>query len=195
MTSLGFPTAGALWARQFASQRTAFAIAGRGSVQSDFFPILEYEAPKAFYLGSTAKRILLFDERTWQSEFAPREKQLALSGLSTEALLQVFAQPTINEELSQYLAARLIRERSGSPNGPPADGMICLFRLTPRQTNSILADEPNNEDVKHLPRPPRIAESDTTKGRDGLLAPADVTTSHSDREAGKVLAWIPRLPA
>ena len=42
----------ALMARQLASQQTGFAIAGQGPIQSDLFPILEYEAPRAFYLGA-----------------------------------------------------------------------------------------------------------------------------------------------
>ena len=43
----------ALMARQLASQQTGFAIAGKGPIQGDLFPILEYEAPQAFYLGIT----------------------------------------------------------------------------------------------------------------------------------------------
>jgi hypothetical protein len=56
---------------ELASQRTAFAIPGDGPIQSDLFPILEYEAPKAFYLGVSSSMLGQFDERTRQMDLAP----------------------------------------------------------------------------------------------------------------------------
>jgi tetratricopeptide (TPR) repeat protein len=38
-------------------------MAGRGRLNEDHFPILEYEAPKAFFLGSVANVIQSYDER------------------------------------------------------------------------------------------------------------------------------------
>ena len=48
----------ALLARQLASQRTGFAIAGDGPIQSDLFPILEYSAPRKRFLLVIVRRML-----------------------------------------------------------------------------------------------------------------------------------------
>jgi tetratricopeptide (TPR) repeat protein len=48
---------------QIASDSTVRKIAGRGRLNEDHFPILEYEAPKAFFLGSVANVIQSHDER------------------------------------------------------------------------------------------------------------------------------------
>jgi predicted membrane-bound spermidine synthase len=91
-------------ARQLASQRTAFAIAGPGPVQSDLFPILEYEAPRAFYIGETASLLQGFDERTVQSALAPEHKQASLAQLGPAELKGVFgAFRSVNPQIMQYL--------------------------------------------------------------------------------------------
>ena len=64
----------ALLARQLASQQTAFAIPGPGPLQSDLFPILEYAAPRAFFLGTGSRMLDRFDERTRQQLLAPPGK-------------------------------------------------------------------------------------------------------------------------
>jgi spermidine synthase/tetratricopeptide (TPR) repeat protein len=48
---------------QVASNTTVRRIAGRGRLNEDYYPILEYEAPKAFFLGSVANVIRAHDER------------------------------------------------------------------------------------------------------------------------------------
>jgi spermidine synthase len=60
LARIGIHSPRALLARQAASQKTGFAIAGSGPIQSDMFPILEYEAPRAFYLGITATTLEQF---------------------------------------------------------------------------------------------------------------------------------------
>src|SRR5262249_38741355 len=50
LAAVGFLTPDLVLARQVASQRTAFAISGPGPIQSDSRPILEYEAPRAFFM-------------------------------------------------------------------------------------------------------------------------------------------------
>jgi hypothetical protein len=101
---IGIKSPEALWARQLASQQTAFAIAGEGPVQSDLFPVLEYEAPRAFFIGTRARSMAKFDERTWQSELAPVEKRHALAGLDDKTLLPIFAEfSTINDDLRNHL--------------------------------------------------------------------------------------------
>jgi len=64
LAAIGIDSPEAFLARQFASQRTAFAIPGPGRWQSDIFPVLEYEAPLAFFIGATASGLSRFDERT-----------------------------------------------------------------------------------------------------------------------------------
>ena len=77
---IGLTTPGAILARQFASQRTAFAVPGPGPVQSDNFPILEYAAPRAFYIYQKrqgVQQMQNYDERTWQAGIAPPAKNAA----------------------------------------------------------------------------------------------------------------------
>ena len=131
LASIGLSTPEALLARQFASQRTAFAIAGSGPIQSDGFPVLEYEAPLAFYIGTIASKIARFDERTWQSGFVSAEKRNALVKLSDESLRAAFTNSTINAELGRALASRLQPRRTNSPaaSGGPASAIPCLFKV------------------------------------------------------------------
>ena len=76
LAAIGLKSPAAILARQFASQRTAFAVPGPGPIQSDNHPILEYVAPRMFYiyLGRGAEQFQDFDERTLQMELARREK-------------------------------------------------------------------------------------------------------------------------
>ncbi len=48
---------------QMASDHTVRKMAGHGRLNEDHYPILEYEAPKAFFLGSVARLIRSYDER------------------------------------------------------------------------------------------------------------------------------------
>ena len=90
----------ALLARQLASQRTGFAIAGDGPIQSDLFPILEYAAPRAFFIGSGTRLLDRFDERTRQQLLAPPEKRAVLRSLALENTQSVFKDMlTVNGEL------------------------------------------------------------------------------------------------
>jgi predicted membrane-bound spermidine synthase len=100
LTALGIRSPEALLARQLASQRTAFAIAGDGPRQSDLFPVLEYAAPRAFYIGTTAKMLENFDERTRQQLLAPAGKLAMLRALPPADVQSVFSNyTTINKEL------------------------------------------------------------------------------------------------
>jgi spermidine synthase len=76
LASIGLGTPEALMARQLASQRTGAAIARPGPIQSDAFPVLEYEAPVAFYVGGQASRISRFDERTCSPPLPPVKNAL-----------------------------------------------------------------------------------------------------------------------
>ena len=84
LASIGIHSPEALLLRQIASQRTGSIIAQEGPVQSDLFPILEYAAPEAFYIGERAKLIENYDERTKMAAFAPAAKRAILRDLPPE---------------------------------------------------------------------------------------------------------------
>jgi predicted membrane-bound spermidine synthase len=113
---IGLKSPETIWARQLASQRTGFAIAGQGRIQSDAFPVLEYEAPRAFYIGGRSRLLANFDERTWESPLASAEKQAALSALSDKSLQAIFAnRSSCNDDITGYLARRLRDATEGNP--------------------------------------------------------------------------------
>jgi spermidine synthase len=105
---LSITTGVTLWARQIASQKTAFAIAGDGPIQTDDFPILEYAAPRAFFMGAEAHRLTFFDERTMQFPLADAEKIATLRALPKHILLNSFEFSSCNSDMRIYLGA--IRE-------------------------------------------------------------------------------------
>jgi hypothetical protein len=146
---IGISSPEAFWARQLASQQTAFAIAGRGPIQSDLFPVLEYEAPRAFYIGAQARGIIRFDERTWQMELAPGKKRAVLGSLDDKALQPVFAEyTTINDELRSHLSWRF---RNGV--GAAADFRPfwpCMFRSKSTESAPQAAGEVSDEVKKVL---------------------------------------------
>jgi spermidine synthase len=130
-------------ARQVCSQKTAFAVPGDGPLQSDALPILEYEAPKAFYQGGAAYRLFLADERTYQAAFASEAKRNALSNFSDEQVVDVFRRyGSANLALMEYVSWRantrgLSRMREVYHGGPFVD---LIFRLP--QTFPTRADVP-----------------------------------------------------
>jgi len=90
----------ALLGRQLASQQTGFAIAGPGPMQSDLFPILEYAAPRAFFMGTGSRMLDRFDERTRQQLLAPPGKNAALASLPEGNAQLIFSDfSTVNGEL------------------------------------------------------------------------------------------------
>ena len=108
----------ALLARQLASQNTGFAIAGAGPIQSDWFPILEYTAPKAFYLGTGSQMLWRYDERTWQQRLAPPGKNAIMAALPTSNAQLVFSDfSTINGDLYGCLFGN-----------PASDNLPCVFQ-------------------------------------------------------------------
>jgi spermidine synthase len=115
---IGLPTPESVLARQFASQRTAFAIPGAGGIQSDDHPLLEYDAPRAFYMYQRRPGLQQFqeyDERTWQVGLAPPAKNKVLAGLSPADLVSIFGPGVIsgNPQLQSLLENRF-RGQSGS---------------------------------------------------------------------------------
>jgi hypothetical protein len=113
----------ALMARQLASQQTGFAIAGKGAIQSDLFPILEYEAPRAFYLGNLASVLNHYDERTYQQLLSPVDKREILRAFNNANAQVIFSDfSTVNEQLYDCLFG-----------SPASAGIPCAFQ-TPLPT-------------------------------------------------------------
>ncbi|HSY42544.1 MAG TPA: hypothetical protein VK811_01450, partial [Candidatus Acidoferrum sp.] len=107
LATIGIQSPESLWARQMASQRTAFAIAGEGPIQSDLFPILEYAAPRAFYVGVTATALNSFDERTRQMQLASPGKLTTLRALPRQEVLPIFQRfSSVNLELLDSLSGQ-----------------------------------------------------------------------------------------
>ena len=90
----------ALMSRQLASQRTGFAVVGDGPIQSDAFPVLEYAAPEAFYIGARSQMLSAFDERTRQNLLAPPAKRAALREMELADVRAVFSRhPSMNDDM------------------------------------------------------------------------------------------------
>jgi hypothetical protein len=147
LASIGLPTPEALLAHQLASQRTAFAVAGPGPIQSDGFPILEYDAPIAFFIGTTASRITRFDERTWQFQLASEEKRTALLSLDDKSLRGVFKYDTINPELLYAVGPRLLGKsaKEKSANSLSAASMPCLLQPASLTAGEVLPPDAGDE--------------------------------------------------
>ena len=160
----------ALMGKQIASQRTGFAIAGSGPVQTDLHPILEYAAPRAFYIGSGTRMLDQFDERTHQQLLAPPDKRAALASLplvKAQILFSTFS--TVNGQLYGCLFGTPLGNGvpcampTPNPAPPPAnDGSI--FSLISRaveagqldqaaqMTTAVLLQYPENEMANYLSR-------------------------------------------
>ena len=106
LASIGIHSPEALLLRQIASQRIGSVIAKQGPVQSDLFPVLEYAAPEAFFIGERAKLIENYDERTKMAALAPASKRAVLREIPKEHAQAVFAKfKSVNPELAVALAS------------------------------------------------------------------------------------------
>jgi spermidine synthase len=100
LAGIGIHSPEQLLARQLASQRTGFAIASDGPMESDLFPQLEHIAPQAFFIGQRSRLLGVYDERTRQQSLAPPAKLAALRKLSPAATRSVFGTfESVNDEL------------------------------------------------------------------------------------------------
>ena len=137
LASIGLTTPEAIMARQFASQQTAFAVTGPGPVQRDNFPVLEYEAPRAFYMYREIKGVQDFqryDERTWQMNVAPLEKTVALKKLDVGDLKAIFGG---NFGSCDYNLSSFLQNRFEGKIGSLTFGdliMPCVFQSTNART-------------------------------------------------------------
>jgi hypothetical protein len=125
LQALGLSRPEAFWARQMASQQTAFAIAGPGPLQTDNFPLLEFEAPKAFFIGESTQVLERYDERLGKALLASAAKRDALASLSDAEIAQVFEKYfAASDGLRTHLAGHA---KSGQATAAHPD--VCLFRL------------------------------------------------------------------
>lgn len=129
---IGLTSPAAVLARQLASQRTAFALPGPGRIQTDSHPVLEYIAPRTFYiyLGRGAQRFQNFDERTVQMDLSPPGKIEALTSLDGAALGAIFGggSPSVNHALQAYL--RAVFGGAADAQSYALLAMPCVFRGT-----------------------------------------------------------------
>ncbi len=136
---LGVNSPEALFARQLASQRTAFAISSPGPMQSDLFPILEYSAPFAFYLGENSQMLEKFDERTRMQLLAPPQKSAWLRQLPPAEIQSVF---------SKYASAN--PELFSSIRSLPAGATVPCLLVTNAARISLLPVLGTNSDALSL---------------------------------------------
>ena len=172
LASIGLLTPESVLARQLASQRTAFAVPGPGPIQHDAFPILEYAAPRAMYIcvGKQAERLQRFDERTWQSNIAPLEKDRVLGGLDDVALRTIFcgSYSSMDPGLEYYVRMRI------QENVPPDFGLLSMPAVW-RGTNDVVPfDPPNAPPVLHALAGAEVALENESADRAGAV----VTIQH-----------------
>jgi spermidine synthase len=150
LASIGLVSPQAVLARQFASQATAFAIAGPGPVQSDDLPILEYDAPGAFYMFLDRFGIQDFqnyDERTWQMGLASVAKDNVLAQLTLKDLATIFynSAGSGNFQFMSYLRNRFQGQHVSLTFGNSVmpcvfkdpDAKILVYAAPSAQTNMI----------------------------------------------------------
>lgn len=149
---IGLKSPETIWARQLASQTTAFAIPGKGLVQSDSFPVLEYEAPKAFYVGAQSQLLADFDERTWQLPLALVQKRSLLSTLPDDLLKPIFeGQSTINLDLGRYFLKRFAgKDRTNAEEIIDHSFFPCIFRKENYQPDKEVLLEGASEQERGL---------------------------------------------
>jgi len=157
----------ALLARQLASQRTGFAIASSGPLQSDLFPVLEYAAPRAFYLGTGSRMLDRFDERTRQQLLAPAEKNAALASLPPNNAQLVFSDfSTVNGELFSCFFGT-------APNA----GVPCIFQ-TPQPVPQPEAGGGAVADAERAFQAGNLDQSEATTAMALKLNPTDAQAGY-----------------
>jgi hypothetical protein len=176
------------WARQLASQRTAFAIPGPGGIQSDGFPVLEYEAPKAFYIGASSQVLMQFDERTWQSDLAPAPKKAALANLDPAQLKRTFEDySSVNRQLVQYLFAN----GSGLTEDAQSGGlpMPCIFSPTNAPASTPTVAENASKELKTLSDAERALGANPAQWRESVAAVEGVLAAQARSSPATAPDW------
>jgi hypothetical protein len=127
LTQIGIPTPANLLARQIVSQQIGPALMPEGPVESDDFPILEYAAPMAFFIGDSSLLLFSYDERTFQFQLASKEKRDALRSLPDASVIKTFSSfSTSNQQLLRYFQFKSAQAQLGTNfiSGPNMDPVI-----------------------------------------------------------------------
>ncbi len=199
LEEIGLKTPETIWVRQLASQRTGFAIADENAaLQSDEFPVLEYEAPRAFYLGKGSPLLFQYDERIPQVELAPADKRSGLGRLDKDLLRSVFAQfSTINPELQNQLAVRL------NPNLSPARLEMYLaenplpsifFPATGTGTNQVRPPVGASAELQRLFEAESLLRN-PIRWSEGVALIETVLRARQSKSGPAVLDWSPQAAA
>ncbi len=180
LAQIGIHSPEALLARQLASQRTAFAITGGGPIQSDLFPVLEYAAPRAFYLGDNSRMLEKFDERTRQQLLAPADKLAILQSLPPEQVQSIFSEfTTINYEL--FVSVRGLASATTLP---------CVFNTnSPRTIIPVPpADNPTNAAI--LTRAATLIGGTIQQRREGIALIESAVEAQSSSTNRSAAEWV-----
>jgi predicted membrane-bound spermidine synthase len=179
LATIDLETPETILARRMASQRTAFAIAGPGPVQSDDLPILEYAAPRAFYIHLLDRgvfRLQSFDERTWQMDLAPDGANRDLEKLDPLVLNTIFAdnRASVNPDLEMYLNdryAQLIGRTRAKPMIVGNRAMPCSLQGTNKSFGiSPSPSAATNALTRQLAMAEYILRSDPAKQLDAVAS-------------------------
>jgi spermidine synthase len=191
LESAGLKTPEVLLARQLASQRTAFAIAGEGAIQSDWFPILEYEAPKAFYTGVSSPMLGDFDERTIQTSLAPEGKRTALRSLSNSALKDMFANyGSINVAFLQLVKLRLNTNSTAAAESSLAS-LPSVLRSLENPPSPLKAPENASERLKELIQAANQLEANPDQRREAIQQIETILGAYREPDSQKASQWTP----
>ena len=144
------------------------SIAGDGPMQGDLFPILEYAAPRAFFMGTGTRMLEGYDERTRRMLLAPTEKNAVLHSLPPMDAQHIFTDfSTINGELFGCLFNKTTNVpcifqtlQTNAPAG--SEGTILdqaelafangYLMLASQIVSVVLKNNPANEQVNYLSR-------------------------------------------
>lgn len=155
---LGIRSVPSVLSLQVASDKRVRQAAGKGAVHEDLFPRLEYEAPKAFFLGNYSELLSLYDERQGpgkgsalylskyleKAELGPKElKDMTLyhfahsrGGLASH-LVEHWLRMEPDEPEARWIRARLQLQK-GSLDAARSE-LNYLLRLRPNQREYLEA--------------------------------------------------------
>ena len=191
---IGLTTPDLVMIRQLASQRTAFAIAGNGPRQSDYFPVLDTAAPMAFFIGLTATELFDFDERTIQSPLASPEKRAALSALPDKVLGQIFQKYSSgNRLLVQYVKWLQTNSRSKLYDPYPLLPLI----VRPLESYSKQVEKPSTASVEFsaLVDANALILSEPDQWRKGVEAIEQIIANRQNKNTGSLDWSVPPYAA
>jgi len=194
MAGIGLTSPATILARQLASLRTGFAIPGAGPIQSDAFPVLDYTAPKAFYIGRSARLVAQYDERTFQSDLAPRAKRDTLSRLSPLELQAIFKNnASVSDVLMNYLAWRCQKSVTGmdpESNFSP-DALATVFRPGGAQPLPASLPSGTGPELKQLLEARSLIRSDSERWQEGAALIEKVLRRQNRNPATQPENWSP----